>query len=88
MGQQKFLDLRGRTFTILLQFLRQLKTTNKISDNVVLSSGKLGYPQAACFIYILTAFLIAGIGPDPMIAGSTPAWPHETILARGATPLF
>ena len=36
----------------------------------------------------LTAFLVAGIGPVPITAGSTPAWPHETIRAKGTTPLL
>src|SRR5258708_27272084 len=28
----------------------------------------------------------AGIGPVPMILGSTPAWPHDTIRARTFLP--
>lgn len=40
----------------------------------------------ACYIRLLTAFLIAGIGPVPMTEGSRPAWAHDTILAMGFTP--
>ena len=36
----------------------------------------------ACF----RAILLAGIGPNPMTLGSTPAHPMEIILARGLSP--
>ena len=34
------------------------------------------------------AFFDAGIGPDPIKEGSTPHVAHDTILARGVSPLF
>ena len=34
------------------------------------------------------AIFEAGIGPDPIKAGSTPHVAHDTILARGFNPLF
>lgn len=39
-----------------------------------------------CYIWLLTAFLMAGIGPVPMTEGSRPAWAHDTILAMGFAP--
>ena len=32
-----------------------------------------------------TAFLTASMGPTPIIAGSTPAWPQETIFPNGCS---
>lgn len=37
---------------------------------------------------VLTAVLMAGIGPVPMTAGSRPAWAEDTTLARGFMPRF
>ena len=37
-------------------------------------------------LVVLTADLIAGIGPVPMILGSTPACAQATIFAMGAMP--
>lgn len=44
------------------------------------------YQQQWTGTHKLTACLMAGIGPVPMMEGSTPTCDHETIFAKGVSP--
>src|SRR6201981_1633482 len=74
------------TFTLSVSQPRSLFTAQACAAKASLASTRSRSPT------FQPAFLSAaredGIGPVPMILGSTPAWAHDTMRASGVLPSF